>query len=382
MKNRLGGLSAIATVVGIGLCLLLGNSSSDAGAQQTAPVGPAAPAIPVAPATSTTPVAPVAPATSAPPVASGSAVTTAPATISAPTTTAPAPPAKASAAAAITTTKTPSSRSSSRTASAATTPSSSRATSTSSSSSPILRRRPEKPRRLRLVDPEAARRGDAPGGPAPAAGPAGRRRHLLDRAAVRAHRQQAAAQPRPHDRPPPQSLRVQQHRPRPGGVNLRFADDFPPDPYGYGFDNIGDVLSLSPMLTEKYMKAAEEVAQAAIPLAPPKVRLRGVRAGEDGPAPAGRCRDHPRLSRRRGLHPPLPVDGGRRQRRHHDRPLLSRWQRGLPPAHGDEAQPGDGDDVARDIPVTQGPHVFEGFMEVAPDSQQPARSRARCRCSS
>jgi hypothetical protein len=29
------------------------------------------------------------------------------------------------------------------------------------------------------------------------------------------------------------------------GVNLRFADEFPPDPYGYGFDNIADVLSLS-----------------------------------------------------------------------------------------------------------------------------------------
>jgi len=48
-------------------------------------------------------------------------------------------------------------------------------------------------------------------------------------------------------------------------VNLHFATTSPPDPYGYGFDNIGDVLSLSPMLTEKYMKAAEQVAQAAIP---------------------------------------------------------------------------------------------------------------------
>lgn len=50
------------------------------------------------------------------------------------------------------------------------------------------------------------------------------------------------------------------------GVNLRIADDFPPDPSGYGFDNIGDVLSLSPVLTEKYLKAAEDVAQLAIPL--------------------------------------------------------------------------------------------------------------------
>ena len=31
------------------------------------------------------------------------------------------------------------------------------------------------------------------------------------------------------------------------GVSLRPADDFPVDNQGYGFDNIGDVLSLSPM---------------------------------------------------------------------------------------------------------------------------------------
>jgi hypothetical protein len=48
-------------------------------------------------------------------------------------------------------------------------------------------------------------------------------------------------------------------------VNLRVADEFPVDPYGYGFDNNGDVLSLSPVLTEKYLKAAEIIAKAAIP---------------------------------------------------------------------------------------------------------------------
>lgn len=53
-------------------------------------------------------------------------------------------------------------------------------------------------------------------------------------------------------------------------VNLRVADDFPVDPYGYGFDNIGDVLSLSPVLTEEYLKAAERVARAAIPTGQPQ----------------------------------------------------------------------------------------------------------------
>jgi mono/diheme cytochrome c family protein len=48
------------------------------------------------------------------------------------------------------------------------------------------------------------------------------------------------------------------------GVNFLPADDFPPDDSGYGFDNNGDVLSLSPMLTEKYLKAAEKVARTAV----------------------------------------------------------------------------------------------------------------------
>ena len=55
------------------------------------------------------------------------------------------------------------------------------------------------------------------------------------------------------------------------GVRLRVADDFPADPYGYGFDNIGDVLSLSPVLTEKYLRAAERIAKAAVPAGPEKV---------------------------------------------------------------------------------------------------------------
>jgi mono/diheme cytochrome c family protein len=62
------------------------------------------------------------------------------------------------------------------------------------------------------------------------------------------------------------------------GVDLRPADDFPQDDSGYGFDNIGDVLSLSPALMEKYLTAADRVARRALfgpPAAPPTlVRLR------------------------------------------------------------------------------------------------------------
>ena len=48
------------------------------------------------------------------------------------------------------------------------------------------------------------------------------------------------------------------------GVSLRPADDFPQDDSGYGFDNIGDALSLSPPLLEKYLTAAERVSRTAI----------------------------------------------------------------------------------------------------------------------
>src|SRR5262249_56790217 len=47
------------------------------------------------------------------------------------------------------------------------------------------------------------------------------------------------------------------------GVKFQAADDFPADDVGYGFDNIGDVLSLSPLLLEKYLAAAERVVAAA-----------------------------------------------------------------------------------------------------------------------
>jgi hypothetical protein len=48
------------------------------------------------------------------------------------------------------------------------------------------------------------------------------------------------------------------------GVDFRPADDFPQDDSGYGFDNIGDVLSVSPVLLERYLKAAETAVRLAL----------------------------------------------------------------------------------------------------------------------
>ena len=46
------------------------------------------------------------------------------------------------------------------------------------------------------------------------------------------------------------------------GLNLHLADDFPSDDVGNGFDNIGEVLSIPPILLEKYIQAAEKIATA------------------------------------------------------------------------------------------------------------------------
>ncbi len=48
------------------------------------------------------------------------------------------------------------------------------------------------------------------------------------------------------------------------GIDFQPADDFPSDDVGFGFDNIGDVLTLPPLLFEKYLEAAETIVSKAI----------------------------------------------------------------------------------------------------------------------
>lgn len=48
------------------------------------------------------------------------------------------------------------------------------------------------------------------------------------------------------------------------GTALQPAKDFPADDRGYGFDNISDVLSLSPLQVELYSRAAEDLAREAM----------------------------------------------------------------------------------------------------------------------
>ncbi|MCI0343506.1 MAG: DUF1587 domain-containing protein, partial [Planctomycetales bacterium] len=63
------------------------------------------------------------------------------------------------------------------------------------------------------------------------------------------------------------------------GVSYDAQALFPADDVGYGFDSIGDVLSLPPLLMEKYLDAAERIAAEAIveldPAEPPARRVPG-----------------------------------------------------------------------------------------------------------
>ncbi len=69
--------------------------------------------------------------------------------------------------------------------------------------------------------------------------------------------------------------------------DLLFVDyqpeDFPNDEVGYGFDNIGDVLSLSPMLMEKFIAAADEIVKKAILTGPAPVKAMRLAAQKFNP---------------------------------------------------------------------------------------------------
>ncbi|TWT32201.1 hypothetical protein KOR34_39620 [Posidoniimonas corsicana] len=49
------------------------------------------------------------------------------------------------------------------------------------------------------------------------------------------------------------------------GIDYNVEIEFPPDDSGFGFDNVGDGQSLSPMLVEKYLRAAQSIVDQAVP---------------------------------------------------------------------------------------------------------------------
>ncbi len=52
------------------------------------------------------------------------------------------------------------------------------------------------------------------------------------------------------------------------GYTFDTQKEFPADDTGHGFDNIGDVLTISPMLLEKYLDAAQTIVSATVPVQP------------------------------------------------------------------------------------------------------------------
>jgi|688.fasta_scaffold24134_7 hypothetical protein len=70
------------------------------------------------------------------------------------------------------------------------------------------------------------------------------------------------------------------------GVDFDPTSDFPSDDIGYGFDNIGDVLSLPPVLMERYLDAAEGILARAITPDPPAVPKRHLSSQYTEPASA------------------------------------------------------------------------------------------------
>lgn len=74
------------------------------------------------------------------------------------------------------------------------------------------------------------------------------------------------------------------------GVALRPADEFPLDDAGYGFDTVGDVQSVSPLLMEKYIAAARRLSQVAVfgesvPSKPTKLARFMSKKSQDDPTP-------------------------------------------------------------------------------------------------
>jgi hypothetical protein len=67
-------------------------------------------------------------------------------------------------------------------------------------------------------------------------------------------------------------------------IDLPVAGELPPDGVAAGFDNIGDALSMSPLLLEQYLKVARRVSEAAVGVIDPSP------VTENFPAPEGQAR--------------------------------------------------------------------------------------------
>src|SRR5438552_3652445 len=74
-------------------------------------------------------------------------------------------------------------------------------------------------------------------------------------------------------------------------LDIQPGSALPVDDSGYGFDNIGDVLSISPALLEKYMSAARLISRLAVGNTGIKPSVEEFAARKDAPGGGGRERN-------------------------------------------------------------------------------------------
>jgi hypothetical protein len=91
------------------------------------------------------------------------------------------------------------------------------------------------------------------------------------------------------------------------GIDFNPAEDFPSDDVGHGFDNVADVLTLSPVLMERYLAAAESITQRAIVARLPKPSERWVGSRYLEPAQNGDVKFRPLDKRGNVLHTPYKI---------------------------------------------------------------------------
>jgi hypothetical protein len=91
------------------------------------------------------------------------------------------------------------------------------------------------------------------------------------------------------------------------GIDFNPAEDFPDDDVGHGFDNIGDVLSLSPVLMERYLAAAESIVGRAVLANAPKPPQRWMSARYLEPATRQAFKWRPLDARGNMLHTPYRI---------------------------------------------------------------------------
>jgi Protein of unknown function (DUF1592)/Protein of unknown function (DUF1588)/Protein of unknown function (DUF1587)/Protein of unknown function (DUF1585)/Protein of unknown function (DUF1595) len=91
------------------------------------------------------------------------------------------------------------------------------------------------------------------------------------------------------------------------GVEADLARDLPPDNSGFGFDNIADVLSVSPTLMERYVAVAGKVARQATGLVPARAFVTTWQVPKDGSVMNSGV---PAFNERAGADLPLASRGG------------------------------------------------------------------------